>query len=251
MRILPVSSPTSKKRNAFKLLLSLTLFGVLALLPWRLQAAPVSQFEGMLGTKPVAFALPSGQCRADPANASDKALMQHISKSIAGSYHLLGLTMTCDALENIRKGRFPGFSRSVQYQSAVSTKDVDLPVTTQQFASWACKDEAANVFDPNKVSKAVAAKVDAGLEAMPVNTNQYLGALPARLDGCYASFVRKIMGPDGKPRLLATVFASTLVKQRPLVVQMSDIYEGMPTVASLSKDVSDLLVNLHKLNPAN
>ncbi len=251
MRFLPLFSSPKKKTSVLRLLLSLTLFGVMALLPWRLQAAPVTQFEGRLGTKPVKFALSPGQCRADPSNASDKALMQHISKSIAGSYHLLGLTMTCDALQNIRKGRFPGFSRSVQYQSAVSTKDVDLPVTTQQFANWACQDEAKNVFDPNKVSKAVAAKVDAGLEAMPVNTNQYLGALPKRLDGCYASFVRKIMGPDGKPRLLATVFASTLVKKRPLVVQMSDIYEGMPTVAALSKDVSNLLVKLHKLNPVN
>jgi hypothetical protein len=195
-------------------------------------AAPGAMaFEATLGSVSVNLPPPRGFCELSTGNATDKEMLATVGNLLAGSGHrLLGMSADCRQLADWRAGKRRLLDDHAQYQTSTATLDRPPPESVAQTCAGLRAEGDKIVSNQTPDMKA---RIESTLKKVKLNQMGFIGVLGEDPEACYAGLAQKIHTEAGTDKTQLAVFATTIIKDRLVLLYEFTVYVNAGTVKSL------------------
>jgi hypothetical protein len=180
----------------------------------RAGGAPAS-VEVDVGGRPIKLTAAEGQCVLDRAQQADRAILDLVTRALAGQNELLFHTADCANLTQVRLGRTPYLNNFAQVQVLLQLRDREFRGQEKQVVKEVCTymRTQADALQ-KKVGPEIERRIQSLAAGIAVNEQKPLGVLDEDDQACYAETLLGLSTPTGEKRVLLGVYAVTVLNGR-------------------------------------
>ena len=190
--------------------------GLLAGLPPSLGQQPARDPVTVdVGGRPIRFVVAEDQCVLDRAQQADRAVLDLVTRALAGQNELLVHTAECANLTAVREGRTPYLDSFTQAQVLIQFREREFRGQETQVVREICQYMRNNA---EALQKEVGPRIEKRISELGagigVNEQRPLGVVDEDQSACYSGLLMNLQTPLGDKRLLLGIFAVTVLNGR-------------------------------------
>jgi hypothetical protein len=175
---------------------------------------------------------PEGYCELDAGNAVDAKMVAAVEGMLGRSGNrLLSLSADCSQLADWRAGKRQLLDNLAQHQTLASWENAQLPAATIGEACTQMRargDQLVADMTPD-----VRARAERVLKTVKINEMKFLGVVGEEPSVCYAAMLQRFLTEAGTDKTQATVFATTIVRQKLVYYYLFAPYVNGETISGM------------------
>jgi hypothetical protein len=206
--------------------------------------------DARIGAVSIKLSSPPGYCELNASNAADARMIRAAEGLLdkAGN-RLLSLSADCGQLADWRAGKRQLLDNMAQHQTRIGWENVQLPITPEALIKEHCDDMRARGDQTvTAMTPDAQQRVEEVLKTVKINEIKFLGVLGEEPVICYAGLLQRFVTEDGTDKTQATVFATTVVRQKLLYHYLFAPYVNGETVSTMLEQQK---VNVRRLRIEN
>lgn len=183
-----------------------------------------------MGDVTLKMSAPTGYCDLDPAQASDKRMIDVVQAAVPGN-DLIGISADCGELRDWRSGRRPLLDHITQYQTMKSQRTVTFTAANAQAE---CANMRTNADKINKDTLPTAKEnLRKAIKQIDFHGQTMLGVTAEDANGCYVSLVQRFKAETGKELTQLNMFYMGSIKDRLVFLYIMAPYQNERSIEEL------------------
>ena len=196
----------------------------------------------------VVLVLPVGHCMLDPAQPSDRALIEFYEAGNRGLNHVLGGSADCDQLARWRVERGYYLENTALFLATLEPPR-GLPATSRPVFLKVMAEELGAIGDMASIADEVERRVESASDGIDLQNTTGLGVLGADDVAVYFGLVQHMIADDGvTPKTIAGVLGMTLIDGEAVTFGLYAPFEGRETIDALLAEQKQNMSNLVTAN---
>ena len=184
--------------------------------------------------KMIELVAPPGQCILDKKNAYDARLLSLVAGALGGRNTLLAMYADCKEYKQWHSGKIKTLNNISQYQAPNAYVTRNLKGPPAKIISRLCTSmRAVGKAQVDKITKNVNRNIAKLATGMKINEMRSLGVLDEDATACYSGLLQSIRTELGTMKIIANVYAITVLDGQLLFYYLLSPYKGPQTVQDL------------------